>query len=122
MDKVKINSITGKVLNVTFTFDDERVAPLNINFDDKNITDGDILAEQLYTYGQAYKAETIASLPSAAVLGSIGMEFGYVDGVIVPVLPEAPVEEAPVTPEEEEPSDDTPVTPEEEAPTEETPI
>ena len=68
MDKVKINSITGKVLNVTFTFDDERVASLNINFDDKNITDGDILAEQLYTYGQAYKTETIASLPSAAVL------------------------------------------------------
>lgn len=112
MDKVKINSITGKVLNVTFTFDDERVAPLNINFDDKNITDGDILAEQLYTYWQAYKAETIASLPSEAVLGSIGMEFGYVDGVIVPVLPEAPVEEAPVVPE----------TPEEEVPTEETPI
>lgn len=114
MDKVKINSITGKVLNVTFTFDDERVPTLNINFDDKNITDGDILAEQLYTYGQAYKAETIASLPSAAVLGSIGMEFGYVDGVIVPVLPEAPVEEAPV--------EEAPVTPEEEAPTEETPI
>ncbi len=114
MDKVKINSITGKVLNVTFTFDDERVAPLNINFDDKNITDGDILAEQLYTYGQAYKAETIASLPSAAVLGSIGMEFGYVDGVIVPVHPEAPVEEAPV--------EQAPVTPEEEVPTEETPI
>ena len=114
MDKVKINSITGKVLNVTFTFDDERVAPLNINFDDKNITDGDILAEQLYTYGQVYKAETIASLPSAAVLGSIGMEFGYVDGVIVPVLPEAPVEEAPV--------EEAPVTPEEEVPTEETPI
>lgn len=114
MDKVKINSITGKVLNVTFTFDDERVATLNINFDDKNITDGDILAEQLYTYGQAYKAETIASLPSAAVLGSIGMEFGYVDGVIVPVLPEAPVEEAPV--------EEAPVTPEEEVPTEETPI
>ena len=40
------------------------------------------------------------------------MEFGYVDGVIVPVLPEAPVEEAPVVPE----------TPEEEVPTEETPI
>ena len=114
MDKVKINSITGNVINITFTFDDERVAPLNINFDDKNITDGDILAEQLYTYGQAYKAETIASLPSAAVLGSIGMEFGYVDGVIVPVLPEAPVEEAPV--------EEAPVTPEEEAPTEETPI
>lgn len=109
MDKVKINSITGKVLNVTFTFDDERVAPLNINFDDKNITDGDILAEQLYTYGQAYKTETIASLPSAAVLGSIGMEFGYVDGVIVPVLPEAPVEEAPVTPEEEVPTEETPI-------------
>ena len=114
MDKVKINSITGKVLNVTFTFDDERVATLNINFDDKNITDGDILAEQLYTYGQAYKAETIASLPSAAVLGSIGMEFGYVDGAIVPVLPETPVEEAPV--------EEAPVTPEEEVPTEETPI
>mgnify|MGYP003553454923 FL=1 len=109
MDKVKINSITGKVLNVTFTFDDERVASLNINFDDKNITDGDILAEQLYTYGQVYKAETIASLPSAAVLGSIGMEFGYVDGVIVPVLPEAPVEEAPVTPEEEVPTEETPI-------------
>jgi len=31
------------------------------------------------------------------------MEFGYVDGVIVPVLPEAPVEEAPVVPEEETP-------------------
>ena len=111
MDKVKINSITGKVLNVTFTFDDERVSPLNINFDDKNITDGDILAEQLYTYGQEYKTETIASLPSAAVLGSIGMEFGYVDGVIVPVLPEAPIEEVVVeeTTEEEVPTEETPI-------------
>ena len=111
MDKVKINSITGKVLNVTFTFDDERVSTLNINFDDKNITDGDILAEQLYTYGQEYKTETIASLPSAAVLGSIGMEFGYVDGVIVPVLPEAPIEEVVVeeTTEEEVPTEETPI-------------
>lgn len=103
MDKVKINSITGKVLNVTFTFDDERVSPLNINFDDKNLTDGDILAEELYTYGQTYKTEVISKLPSAAVLGSIGMEFGYVDGVIVPVLPEAPVVE------EEVPTEETPI-------------
>lgn len=107
MDKVKINSITGNVINVTFTFDDERVAPLNINFDDKNITDGDILAEQLYTYGQEYKTETIASLPSAAVLGSIGMEFGYENGVIIPILPEAPV--VPETPEEEVPTEETPI-------------
>lgn len=119
MDKVKINSITGNVINVTFTFDDERVSPLNINFDDKNLTDGDILAEELYTYGQAYKTEVISKLPSAAVLGSIGMEFGYVDGVIVPVLPETPVEEVVV--------EENPVTPEapvvtEEVPTEETPI
>ena len=112
MDKVKINSINGKVINVTFTFDDERIAPLNINFDDKNITDGDILAEQLYTYWQEYKTETIASLPSAAVLWAIGMEFGYVDGVIIPVLPEDPVVP-------EAPTEETPV---EEAPTEETPI
>ena len=112
MDKVKINSITGNVINVTFTFDDARVAPININFDDKNLTDGDILAEELYTYGQTYKSEIISKLPSDAVLGSIGMEFGYENGVIVPVIPETPViEETPVTPvvPEEVPTEETPI-------------
>jgi len=103
MDKVKINSITGNLINATFSFDDERVAPLNINFDDKNLTDGDILAEELYTYGQAYKTEIISKLPSDAVAASVGMEFGYENGVIVPILPEDPVEETPVVPEEETP-------------------
>jgi len=102
MDKVKY-TLSGSVVNATFTFDDERVAPLTVNLNDMSINDGDILAKELYAYGQEYKNNCIARIPSQAVAGGQGMEFGYVDGVIVPIIPEAP--EVPVDPE-------TPVDPE----------
>lgn len=96
MDKVKY-TLSGSVVNATFTFDDERVAPLTVNLNDMPINDGDILAKQLYAYGQEYKANCIARIPSQAVAGGQGIEFGYVDGVIVPIIPETPV--APIDPE-----------------------
>jgi len=89
-------------VNATFTFDDERVPALNVNLNDMSINDGDILAKELYAYGQEYKANCIARIPSQAVAGAVGMEFGYVDGVIVPVIPEVvpEVPEEPIAPEE----------------------
>lgn len=101
MDKVKY-TLSGSVVNATFTFDDERVAPLTVNLNDMSISDGDILAKELNDYGQEYKANCIARIPSQAVAGGQGMEFGFVDGVIVPIIPEvAPeVPEEPTTPEE----------------------
>ena len=104
MDKVKINSVNWKLVNVTFTFDDANVPSLTVNLNDMTISDGDILATELNKYGQAYKADCLARIPSQAVSASVGSEFGFVDGVIVPVVPEVP--EAPVDPE-------TPIDPEE---------
>ena len=103
MDKVKY-TLSGSVVNATFTFDDERVPALTVNLNDMSINDGDILAKQLNDYGQEYKNNYIARIPSQAVTGGQGMEFGFVDGVIVPIIPETP--EVPVDPE-------TPVDPEE---------
>lgn len=102
MDKVKINSITGNLVNVTFTFDDANVPSITVNLNDMTISDGDILAKELNDYGQKYKADCLARVPSQAVAGAVGMEFGYVDGVIVPIIPETPevVPEEPITPEE----------------------
>lgn len=97
MDKVKY-TLSGSVVNATFTFDDERVPALNVNLNDMSINDGDILAKELYAYGQEYKNNCIARIPSQAVAGGQGMEFGYVDGVIVPIIPETP--EEPIAPEE----------------------
>jgi len=97
MDKVKY-TLSGSVVNATFTFDDERVAPLTVNLNDMPINDGDVLAKQLYAYGQEYKNNYIARIPSQAVAGGQGMEFGYVDGVIVPIIPEV-APEVPVDPE-----------------------
>ncbi len=104
MDKVKY-TLSGSVVNATFTFDDERVPALTVNLNDMSISDGDVLAKELYAYGQEYKNNYIARIPSQAVAVGQGMEFGYVDGVIVPVIPEvapeAPVDpEVPVDPEE----------------------
>ena len=116
MDKVKY-TLSGSVVNATFTFDDERVPALTVNLNDMSINDGDILAKELNDYGQEYKNNCIARIPSQAVTGGQGMEFGYVDGVIVPVIPEV-VPEVPVDPEApidpEEPIDpETPIDPEE---------
>ena len=111
MDKVKY-TLSGSVVNATFTFDDERVPALTVNLNDMSINDGDVLAKQLNDYGQEYKANCIARIPSQAVAGAVGMEFGYVDGVIVPIIPETP--EVPVDPE-------TPVDPEEPIAPEENP-
>ena len=47
MDKVKINSITGKLVNVTYTFDDANVPTLTANLNDMTVSDGDILAQML---------------------------------------------------------------------------
>jgi hypothetical protein len=102
MDKVKY-TLSGSVVNATFTFDDERVPALTVNLNDMSINDGDVLAKQLNDYGQEYKANCIARIPSQAVTGGQGMEFGFVDGVIVPIVPETP--EVPVDPE-------TPIDPE----------
>ena len=101
MDKVKY-TLSGSVVNATFTFDDERVAPLTVNLNDMSINDGDILAKELNDYGQEYKNNCIARIPSQAVAGGQGMEFGFVDGVIVPVIPEVvpEVPEEPIAPEE----------------------
>jgi len=90
MDKVKINSVTGNLVSATFTFDDANVPSLTVNLNDMTISDGDILAKELNDYGQKYKADCLARVPSQAVAGAVGMEFGYVDGVIVPVIPEVP--------------------------------
>ena len=111
MDKVKY-TLSGSVVNATFTFDDERVPALTVNLNDMSINDGDVLAKQLNAYGQEYKANCIARIPSQAVAGAVGMEFGFVDGVIVPIIPETP--EVPVDPE-------TPVDPEEPIAPEENP-
>ena len=111
MDKVKY-TLSGSVVNATFTFDDERVPALTVNLNDMTISDGDILAKELNDYGQEYKANCIARIPSQAVAGAVGMEFGFVDGVIVPIIPETP--EVPVDPE-------TPVDPEEPIAPEENP-
>jgi hypothetical protein len=100
MDKVKINSITGNLVNATFTFDDASVPNLTVNLNDMTICDGDILAEELNDYGQKYKSDCLARIPSQAVAGAVGMEFGFVDGVIVPIIPETPVvPEEPIAPE-----------------------
>lgn len=100
MDKVKINSITGKLVNATFTFDDVRVPSITLNLNDMTVSDGDILAVELNKIGQDYKSNALATIPSQAVAGSVGMEFGYVDGGIVPIIPEVPVEpDTPVDPE-----------------------
>ncbi len=103
MDKVKY-TLSGSVVNATFTFDDERVPALTVNLNDMSINDGDVLAKQLNDYGQEYKANCIARIPSQAVAGGQGMEFGYVDGVIIPIIPEVPevpeATEEPITPEE----------------------
>ena len=100
MDKVKY-TLSGSVVNATFTFDDERVPALTVNLNDMSINDGDILAKELYAYGQEYKDNCIARIPSQAVSASVGSEFGYVDGVIVPIIPETPeVPEEPIAPEE----------------------
>ena len=65
------------------------------------VSDGDILATELNKYGQAYKADCLARIPSQAVASSVGSEFGYVDGAIVPIIPETPeVPEEPIDPEE----------------------
>ncbi len=102
MDKVKY-TLSGSVVNATFTFDDERVAPLTVNLNGMSINDGDILAKELNDYGQKYKADCLSRIPSQAVAGGQGMEFGYVDGVIVPIVPETPIEpETPVDPENNE--------------------
>lgn len=91
MDKVKINSITGKLVNVTYTFDDANVPTLTANLNDMTVSDGDILAVELNEYGQKYKADCLARIPSQAVAGSVGMAFGYIDGAIVPIsTPEIP--------------------------------
>lgn len=103
MDKVKY-TLSGSVVNATFTFDDERVPALTVNLNDMSINDGDILAKQLNDYGQEYKNNYIARIPSQAVAGGQGMEFGFVDGVIVPIIPEV-APEVPVDPE-------TPIDPE----------
>ena len=102
MDKVKINSITGKLVNATFTFDDANVPTLTANLNDMTVSDGDILAKELNEYGQKYKADCLARIPSQAVAGSVGMEFGYIDGAIVPIVPEVTPEapEEPIAPEE----------------------
>ena len=104
MDKVKINSVNWKLVNATYTFDDANVPSITVNLNDMTVSDGDILATELNKYGQAYKADCLARIPSQAVSDSVGSEFGYVDGVIVPIVPEAPV--VPVDPE-------TPIDPEE---------
>ena len=109
MDKVKINSITGKLVNATFTFDDANVPSITVNLNDMTISDGDVLAKELNDYGQKYKTDCLARVPSQAVAGAVGMEFGYVDGVIVPIIPEAP-EVAPEWDDEPIPDiDDIPV-------------
>ena len=102
MDKVKINSVNWNLVNATFTFDDANVPTLTANLNDMTVSDGDILATELNKYGQAYKADCLARIPSQAVSDSVWSEFGYVDGVIVPVIPEvAPeVPEEPIAPEE----------------------
>lgn len=97
MDKVKY-TLSGSVVNATFTFDDERVPALTVNLNGMSINDGDILAKELNDYGQEYKNNYIARIPSQAVSGGQGMEFGYVDGVIVPVATDS--QEVPVDPEE----------------------
>ena len=101
MDKVKINSVNWKLVNATFTFDDANVPSITDNLNDMTVSDGDILATELNKYGQAYKADCLARIPSQAVSASVGSEFGYVDGVIVPIIPETPeVPEEPIATEE----------------------
>lgn len=106
MDKVKY-TLSGSVVNATFTFDDERVPALTVNLNDMSINDGDVLAKQLNDYGQEYKNNYIARIPSQAVAGGQGMEFGFVDGVIVPIIPEVVPEGEPIPG-----VDDIPVDPE----------
>lgn len=98
MDKVKINSVNWNLVNATFTFDDANVPSITVNLNGMTTSDGDILAKELYAYGQKYKDDCIARVPSAAVAGSVWFEFGYENGVIVPVIPEV-VPETPVEPE-----------------------
>lgn len=96
MDTVKINSITGKLVNVTYTFDDANVPNLTANLNDMTVSDGDILAKELNEYGQRYKSDCLARIPSQAVAGSVGMEFGYENGGIVPMVSEVvDISEAP---------------------------
>ena len=75
MDKVKY-TLSGSVVNATFTFDDERVPALTVNLNDMSINDGDVLAKQLYAYGQKYKADCLSRIPSQAVAGGQGMPLG----------------------------------------------
>lgn len=106
MDKVKINSITGKLVNATFTFDDVqiegvvnaiKIAPVTVNLNGMTVSDGDILANELNKIGQEYKANAIANIPSDKVAASVGSEFGYDDGII-PIIPEV-APEVPADPE-----------------------
>ena len=100
MDKVKINSVNWNLVNATFTFDDANVPSITVNLNDMTVSDGDILAVELNKYGQKYKADCLARVPSQAVADSVGSEFGYVDGAIVPIIPETPeVPEEPIDPE-----------------------
>lgn len=100
MDKVKINSVNWNLVNATFTFDDVeidgtdtkiKIAPITVNLNGMTVSDGDVLWEELDKIGQAYKSDFLARIPSQAVAGAVGMEFGRVDGVIVPIIPETPV-------------------------------
>lgn len=111
MDKVKY-TLSGSVVNATFTFDDERVPALTVNLNDMSINDGDILAKELNDYGQEYKNNYIARIPSQAVAGGQGTEFGFVDGVIVPVVPEVAPEVPEGDPEVPLDEPETPVVPE----------
>lgn len=72
---VTINSINGKLVNVTFTFDNVNVPTVTLNLNDMTVSDGDILAAELNKIGQAYKADCLARVPSAAVAASVGMKF-----------------------------------------------
>jgi len=70
------------------------VPTLTANLNDMTVSDGDILAKELNEYGQKYKTDCLARVPSQGVASSVGSEFGYVDGAIVPIIPE------PIDPEE----------------------
>ena len=78
----------------TFTFDDANVPNLTVNLNDMTISDGDI-PKELNDYGQNTKLTVLLVYHHRAVAESVGSEFGYVDGVIVPIIPETP----PVAPE-----------------------
>jgi len=113
MDKVKINSVNWNLVNATFTFDDANVPSITVNLNDMTVSDGDILATELNKYGQAYKADCLARIPSQAVASSVGSEFGYVDGAIVPIstseIPNNSGEDPDVVPEDPIAPEENPV-------------